>query len=171
MSKFLVIWIKSKLFWFILYFCLLRRKHGFSTPTHNLVSDCRFTEELCLSCQFLAAAGIAECSCYSPVDVAPLRGVSGAAVAAVMGTEKWRQTKVSACSPLSLSFWMTFFKMVQVVPYLQGPRIRELREWENKAEFELLIMVSNLSWYYEFYTQRGGNDWKGVTALQLCLSQ
>lgn len=48
------------------------RKHGFSTPTHNLVSDCRVTGELGLSCQFLAGAGIAERSCYTPVNVSPL---------------------------------------------------------------------------------------------------
>lgn len=96
--------IQPELFWFIFYFCLFLRRLGFSTPTHNLVSDCRVTGELGLSCQSLAGAGIAERSCYTPVDAASLWGFSGAAVAAVMGKEKWRQTKVAACPPLSSSF-------------------------------------------------------------------
>lgn len=73
------------------YFCLFWRKHSFSTPTHDLVSDCRL----------MAEAGIAERSCYTPVDAAPLQGFSGAAVAALMGKEKWRQGKVAARPPLS----------------------------------------------------------------------
>lgn len=96
--------IQTELFWVIGYFCLFWREHSFSTPTYNLVSDCRVTEELCLSCQFLAGAGIAKHSCYTPMDVASFGDFSGAAVAAVMGKEKWKQTKVAAYPPLSFSF-------------------------------------------------------------------
>lgn len=153
--------MKSKLHYFGLRFISVcfRRKLGFSTPTHNLVSDCRVTGELGLSCQFLAGAGIARRSCYTPADAASLWGFSGAAVAAVVGKEKWRQTKVAACPPLSSSFWMTVLKMAQVVPERQGSGIRKLRERENRKEFELLIMTSNLSWYSESFTQRERLKW------------
>lgn len=56
----------------------------------------------------LAGAGIAECSCYSAMDVVSLGGgegsFRGSNVAEVIREEKWRQVKVAACPPLNSSF-------------------------------------------------------------------
>lgn len=158
-------------------FGLFLGKHGFSTPTCNLVSDCKGYQGACLDLPGLGRGRYHQAFLlYSHGCGFPL-GIFQAAVGdKVMGKEKWRQTKVAARPPPSSSFWMTLLKMVQVVLSLQGSGIRKLPEWGIRHEFEQLIMVFNLFSYPEWRQgfkrvfQLCNWNWIITRASQLCLS-